>query len=60
MTDWLIGFSGIIIGAVLGWIGSLIILKKREFYKASSKFRESFVDELLFLESPINKTILQE
>ncbi|MCK4312533.1 MAG: hypothetical protein KAW88_07345 [Candidatus Cloacimonetes bacterium] len=55
MPDLLIGLLVVIIGVVLSGITLLIMHKKKEFDKTSSKFRESFVDELLFLESPIDK-----
>ncbi len=53
MPDWLYGILGVIVGAVLGWIASLIILKKQEFYRAAKEFRATFSETLYFLKNYI-------
>lgn len=61
MPEWLISlisvFWGAILGAFLGWSTSLKIIKKKEFYHASSEFRESFIKELLFLKKPLDTSV---
>lgn len=54
MPEWIIGFVGVIVGTILGWIGSLKVAKRQEFYRACSKFREQFIEEIVFLEKPID------
>ncbi|MCK5050223.1 MAG: hypothetical protein KAS53_00690 [Candidatus Cloacimonetes bacterium] len=51
MADWLIGLSGVMVGALIGWIGSIYTLKKQEYYRASKVFRDAFTDTIHYLKT---------
>ena len=53
MVGWLFGLLGVIVGVVLGWIGSLKILQKREYYRAEKEFWDTFSETLYFLKNYI-------
>jgi hypothetical protein len=59
MADWLIGLSGVIVGGLIGWFGSIATLKRQEYYRAAKEFRDIFTDTIHYFKTfkkPNNNT----
>ncbi|HOD62047.1 MAG TPA: hypothetical protein PKG96_08100 [Bacilli bacterium] len=52
MPEWTINFLFVVLGAVLGLFGSIIVVRKQEKMRALAEFRNAFIDEILLLKSP--------
>lgn len=52
MPEWMINFLFVVLGAVLGLFGSIIVVRKQEKLRALAEFRNAFIDEILFLKGP--------